>query len=98
MTTVARRVRKVVPVSLIDLLNNYLLVCRCWQHHHIAVKENMSVERAITLLRDIRGYAYWRGQAGMKLSVRANRLLREIVTTTVSPDDIEIGSVASNAP
>jgi len=73
MKTVASKNKQDQRRSNAELVLLYWKVSRCWQDPKRAVREGMSVERAINLLLQVQNEG--RG----KLATRGRRLLREIV-------------------
>jgi hypothetical protein len=67
------------------LLEVYFRVSRCWNDPKLAVKEGMTVEKALRLLRRIREMAL-RTPGGAPLAKRANRLTREIIEKQVDTE------------
>ena len=67
------------------LLQAYFRVSRCWNDPSLAIRENMTVEKALKLLRRIREMAL-RTPGGAPLAKRANKLTREIVEKQVDSE------------
>jgi len=67
------------------LLQAYFRVSRCWNNPSMAVKEKMTVEKALRLLRRIREVAL-RTSGGAPLAKRANKLTQEIVEKQVDTE------------
>jgi hypothetical protein len=81
-------------MSLEFLIQQYLLVSRCWENSELAISNSMSVERAIAILRDIdiRTGTIHRSN-GLRLRRKANILLLQIVGLQVEPtDSTEVGT------
>lgn len=74
-------------VTTIDLLSLYWKVSRCWANHALSISENMSVERALHILREVRDLADKLGQK--RLTLMAHTLLWAIVVGQSEPVDLE---------
>lgn len=64
--------------SLEVLIQHYMMVSQCWANPARAVKFRMTVEKALSTLRYVRDMASTRSN-GKRLSLRAHKLLMEIV-------------------
>jgi hypothetical protein len=74
--------------SMEVLLTQYLRVSLCWNDPERAIREEMSVERALCELREVREHAM-RHKNGCALAMRADSLMWEIVYKNVdNPADI----------
>lgn len=67
-----------VRKTLSELTQQFMFVHKCWQDHKMAVKHNMTVERAIRDLREVQDQAL-KVVHGTRLSWRAHILLNDIV-------------------
>lgn len=77
-------------ISLGEMAQQYMEVSQCWQDPDKAITENMSVEKALGILRNIYLTAMYR-PFGIHLSKRAELLLEEIIRTQVElPEPIEL--------
>lgn len=74
----AAPVQNVVLKPVIELAEMYFEVCRCWNDHARAVRKRMSVEKAISILREVRDQALSQ-KNGRQLSFKANKLLQDII-------------------
>lgn len=75
-------------VSMAELAKMYMFVSQCWQDPDMAVKENMSVSRALRILRHIQMYVLYKPN-GFRLSRRSEKLLMEIVNFQEEPQEFQ---------
>ena len=73
--------------KLEQLATQYFLVCKCWHNHREAVRNRMSVERAIKILREVREGAL-KYHTGRLLGRRALSLLQDIVRRQEEPQEM----------
>lgn len=66
------------PLDLAALAKMFWEVSRCWNDSKRAIRKGMTVEKAVQQLRLIRQAAFGK-DGGLKLSIKANKLLVDIV-------------------
>lgn len=71
--------------NLSELTQQFMFVHKCWQDHKMAVKYNMTVERAIKDLREVQEQTL-KIPCANRLHRRAANLLRDIVHVPMAVD------------
>lgn len=79
-----RATRKEDKLSLEQLTQHYMEVSQCWVDPDKAIERKMSVERALSTLRNVRDIASCNPN-GKRLAMYAHKLLMDIVDKQVEP-------------
>lgn len=74
--------------TLVKCAEQYFLVKKCWNDYDECLRINMTFERACHTLREVRDQT-WGKPGGTMLSLRAHKLLWEIVDKSAVIPDIE---------
>ena len=90
LTEVPTYIKDASQLTCIELMEYYWQVSRCWQDPRRAVRENMTVERALLTLREVKLAATAKA-GGRRLIEMATMLTAEIVLKQPPVASVEAG-------